>query len=88
MVLVLRDRQDEPQDNGIWVAFEPPHQASLKKTFPALRPISVMGSAKGWLNLPKEHDDFEALALRVCALLADGDSRIGKVTVKVTATPK
>ncbi len=86
MVLVLRDRQDEPHDNGVWVAFEAPHQESLKRTFPALRPISVMGSAKGWLNLPKESAKFEELALKLCALLAEGDTRIGKVTGKVTAT--
>ncbi len=80
MVLVLRDRQDEPGDNGVWVAFEAPHGPALKKEFPALRAITVLGGASGWLNLPKDHGDFEELALKVCALLAKGDTRIGKKT--------
>ena len=80
IVLILRDRLDEPGDNGVWLATTEEHHKSLKKEFPAMRSIGVFGhEVTGWQVLPADADDFEQSALRACDLVLACDPRIGKV---------
>lgn len=80
LMLILRDRADHPDDNGVWVAALKEHHASLKKEFPCLRSIRLFESMDTvWQNIPKEEDDFEELVLKVCGLIVKGDPRIGKI---------
>lgn len=80
IVLILRDRPSAPADNGVWLATTAEHHASLRAQFPHMRSIGVLGAeVTGWQVLPADADDFEEAALRACALVRQGDPRIGKV---------
>jgi len=80
IVLILRDKPDHPSDNGVWLATTVEHHESLRREFPAMRSISVLGKGvTGWQILPADAGDFEELALRACELVSRRDPRIGKV---------
>ncbi|MGO9260422.1 MAG: hypothetical protein ACLQU1_29570 [Bryobacteraceae bacterium] len=80
IVLILRDKRDQTADNGVWLATTGEHHESLRREFPNMRSIQVLGSGvTGWQVLPAESPDFEEAALGACDLILARDSRIGKV---------
>ena len=81
IVLVLREKRDETStDNGVWLATTKEHHASLRREFPNMRSIGVLGKeVTGWQLLPVDAPDFEQSALRACELIIAGDARIGKI---------
>jgi hypothetical protein len=80
IVLILRDRQDSRADNGVWLATTAEHHASLRREFPRMRSIRVLGRrVTHWQVLPADAPDFEEAALRACELIRTRDPRIGKV---------
>lgn len=80
IVLILRDKHGDQPDNGVWLATTREHHASLKREFPAMRSIEVLGKdVTGWQVLPADAPDFEEAALRACELVLARDPRIGKV---------
>lgn len=83
LVLILRQRTDYPDDNGVWLAALHEHHASLKKDFPCMRSVRLLGSPESvWQNIPVEEDDFEELVLKACRFIVKGDARIGKIPKK------
>jgi hypothetical protein len=67
MWLVLSDGTD-PADRG------------LRREFPSLRPIELLGGKIGhWLLIPSDSEEFEAEALHACELMLRHDARIGRV---------
>jgi hypothetical protein len=80
IVLILRDRESYPADNGVWLATSPEHRASLQREFPRMRSIGLFGTKEtSWQILPADAPDFEESARRACALVLARDPRIGKV---------
>ncbi len=80
IVLVLRDRPTASADNGVWLATTEEHHTSLRREFPSLRSIGVLGKGvTGWQVLPADSPDFETGALRACELVLARDPRIGKI---------
>jgi hypothetical protein len=80
IVLLLRDRPDRPADNGVWLATTVEHHESLRREFPNMRSIQLLGKeVTGWQVLPVDTPDFESAALCACELIVAGDPRIGKV---------
>jgi hypothetical protein len=80
IVLILRDKAGATADNGVWLATTEEHHQSLRREFPHMRSIQVLGTnVTGWQVLPVDAPDFEETALRACELVAAGDPRIGKV---------
>jgi hypothetical protein len=80
IVMVLRDKLKDTADNGVWLATTEEHHESLRREFPNMRSIKVLGKAvTGWQVLPADAPDFEEVALRACELILAGDPRIGKV---------
>ena len=80
IVLILRDKAANMVDNGGWRATTEEHHASLRREFPNMRSIQVLGKpVTGWQVLPVDAPDFEAAAMRACELILGGDPRIGKV---------
>ncbi len=80
IVFLLRDKRDGTADNGVWLATTPEHHESLRREFPNMRSIQLLGKeTTGWQVLPADSLDFEEAALRACELILAGDSRIGKV---------
>ncbi|MCO5143723.1 MAG: TfoX/Sxy family protein [Oligoflexia bacterium] len=83
IVLILRDREDHPRDNGIWLATDQTHHTSLRKQIPSLRSIEIFGPGEtAWQNLPSMEEEFEESALFVCSLIHKRDERIGRVPKK------
>ena len=80
IVLILRDKRDGTADNGVWLATSEEHHQSLRREFPNMRSIQVLGKkVTGWQVLPADAQDFEHAAMRACELVLAGDGRIGKV---------
>ncbi len=89
IVFILRDKPDHRADNGVWLATTSEHHESLRREFPRMRSIQVLGSGvTGWQVLPAEEEDFEAAALRACELVLARDPRIGKVPGAKRSTRK
>jgi hypothetical protein len=80
IVLILRDKPAYAEDNGVWLATTKEHHESLRREFPNMRSIQLLGKkVTGWQVLPADAQDFEEAALHVCELVLAGDPRIGKV---------
>ena len=80
IVLILRDKRDGTADNGVWLATTEEHHDNLRREFPNMRSIQVLGKGvTGWQVLPVDAPDFEEAALRACDLILAKDPRIGKV---------
>jgi hypothetical protein len=80
IALILRDKTDKTADNGVWLATTPEHHESLRREFPNMRSIQVLGKkTTGWQVLPVDAPDFEKAALRACERVVAGDLRIGRV---------
>jgi len=80
IVLALRDKPSSREDNGVWLATTREHHESLRRDFPSMRSIKVLGEdVTGWQVLPADAPDFEEAALRACELILAKDPRIGKV---------
>ena len=86
IVLILRKRNTSTKDNGVWLATSKEHHASLKRAFPSMRSIKVLGGKESnWQNLPADADDFEEMAIKACEMILHGDARIGRETRNKTA---
>lgn len=87
LVCMLRDSAKGPRDNGVWVVLaegvDPAGGSEirgLKREFPSLRRIELLGGAIGhWLLIPSDGKDFEGEAGRFCELLLRRDARLGRV---------
>jgi hypothetical protein len=90
IVLVLREKAGPSPDNGVWLATTIDHHESLRRDFPNMRSIEVLGNnVTGWQVLPADAPDFEETAMRVCEMILAQDPRIGKVPkARRTSSPK
>jgi hypothetical protein len=80
IVLILRNKRDITADNGVWLATTKDHHDSLRREFPNMRSIQVLGrGVTGWQVLPADAPEFEEAALRACERILAGDPRIGKL---------
>jgi hypothetical protein len=80
IVLILRDKPKSTADNGVWLATTQEHHLSLRREFPNMRSIQLLGKpVTGWQVIPVDAPDFESAALRACELVLAGDPRIGKL---------
>ena len=80
IVLILRDKPTGAADNGVWLATTEEHHESLRREFPNMRSIQLLGKpVTGWQVLPTDAPDFETAALHACELVLGEDPRIGKV---------
>jgi hypothetical protein len=83
LMLMLRDRDNYPLDNGVWLVLSEsadPADTDLRKMFPSLRRIGLLeGKIGHWLLIPSDGDDFETEALRACELILRHDPRVGRV---------
>ncbi|HEU4535443.1 MAG TPA: hypothetical protein VFS00_15045 [Polyangiaceae bacterium] len=80
IVMILRDKGPADPDSGVWLAYEPAHEASVMAALPRLSPIEVFRhKVAGWKKLAARSPEFEADVGTVCALVLEGDGRIVKV---------
>ncbi|HEY6161764.1 MAG TPA: hypothetical protein VI112_11085 [Bacteroidia bacterium] len=82
IMLILRERPEHREDNGVWVATSHEHHQSLKKEIPNLRTVNLLNNGQretAWRLVPLDADDFESSVSHVCSLILKRDPRIGKV---------
>lgn len=82
IMLILRQRKDHPDTNGVWVATQPEHHKSLKEELPSLCSISTYSDGvrqTEWQVLPATADDFEISVIKVCSMITRSDPRIGRI---------
>ena len=81
IVLMLREKPKQTEDNGVWLATTEEHHESLRREFPHMRSIQLFGkedyrlagSSRRCAGFRVKH------ALRACELIVARDPRIGKV---------
>jgi hypothetical protein len=89
IMLFLRDKRKETASNGVWLATTEEHHVSLRREFPNMRSIQVLGNkVTGWQMLAADAPDFEESALRACELIVARDPRIGKIPQRQAARAK
>ena len=83
IVCMLREHRKSPEDNGVWLVLSEgtaPADRKLRKEFPSLRAIGILGGKIGhWLLLPSDGPNFETEALHACDLLLRRDPRFGRI---------
>jgi len=80
IVFILRNRESNPEDNGVWIATTSEHHESLKKNLNSMRSIEMFGPGPtGWQTLPVDDPNFERDVEIACQLVLNDDSRIGKI---------
>ncbi len=80
IVLILREKPTHTADNGVWLATSHEHHASLRRDFPSMRSIQLLGEKiTSWQVLPSDSPDFEEAATHACELVLARDPRIGKI---------
>lgn len=80
IVLIVREKPTHTADNGVWLATSHEHHASLRRDFPSMRSIQLLGEKiTGWQVIPSDSPDFEQSAMCACELVLAGDPRIGKI---------
>jgi hypothetical protein len=80
IVFILRDKAGASPDNGVWLATTEQHHDSLRRDFPNMRSIQLLGrEVTRWQVLPADAVDFEEAALRAAELVIARDPRIGKI---------
>ena len=80
LMLLFRNRTNQSQFNGVWVATVAEHFESLQKEFP-VSPSWLVGFAKKqWLLIPLTAQGFEEYSVKACELILGGDVRLGRVS--------
>lgn len=82
LMLILRDKPDHTESNGIWISTAEEHHASLKKDFPTATTVAILtspGRETPWRMIHKDDEHFEEYALKLCDLIRKKDPRIGKI---------
>lgn len=83
IVCMLRDSAKATEDNGVWLVlaeFIDPADPGLRKEFPSLRRIALLGDKiNHWLLIPADGPNFETESLHACDLISRHDPRIGRI---------
>jgi len=82
ILMMLRQRNEHPERNGIWLAIDKEFTESLKTEFPSFAVIYGLphkSEISEWLMLDSDAEDFESTAIKLCELIAKGDQRIGHI---------
>ena len=78
-VLLLRDRENNPEFNGVFVATNPEHFDELSKEIHSSQmDFDLDGSQHSWIFISEDLDDFNEKVKLACEMIKAGDKRIGK----------
>jgi hypothetical protein len=79
MILFLREREEQIEFNGVFVATEPEHFAALQKEIHTSQmTFDFDGSKDSWIFISEDLDEFEEKAKKACEMIKSGDKRMGK----------
>jgi hypothetical protein len=79
LLMLLRDREKNPEFNGVFVAVIPEFYEEMQREIHTSRmQFDLDGVDKSWIFISEDLDDFEAKVRIACGLIKEGDPRIGK----------
>lgn len=81
LILLLRNRKNQSQFNGVWLATDEEHFESLQKEFPVSPAWLISFAKKQWLFIPINAEEFEEYSLKACELILRGDARVDRLSI-------
>lgn len=79
LLLLLRDRENQPEFNGVFVATQPEFFDNLQNEIHVSNMIfDIDGVAHTWIFLSEDLADFDEKVKKTCELIKAKDERIGK----------
>lgn len=79
LLLLLRDRENQPEFNGIFVATQPEFFDNLQDEIHVSNMVfDIDGVPHTWIFLSEDLADFEEKVKKTCELIKAEDERIGK----------
>lgn len=79
LLLLLRNRNNQPEFNGIFVATQPQFFDSLQNDIHVSHMLfDIDGVPHTWVFLSEDLPDFDEKVKKACELIKAGDERIGK----------
>jgi len=79
LLLLLRDRENQPEFNGIFVATKPEFFDMLQNEIHISQMnFDIDGATHTWIFLSEDLADFDEKVKKTCDLIKAGDERIGK----------
>lgn len=80
IVLILRKKEKDTENDGIWIATTGDRHAALREHLPSMRSIPLFGPGEtGWQWLPEADIRFEEEAFKACELIRKKSPLIGKI---------
>lgn len=79
LLLLLRDRENQPEFNGIYIATQPEFFDVLQNEIHISQMnVDLDGAPHTWIFLSEDLADFDDKVKKACELIKAGDERIGK----------
>jgi hypothetical protein len=80
ILLLLREKENQPEFNGVFVPTEPRYfdELSTEIHFSNME-FDIDGAPHTWIFIREDLPDFHEVLQRACALIRAGDKRIGKL---------
>jgi hypothetical protein len=79
MILFLREKDEQIEFNGVFVATEPEHFAALQAEIHSSKMVfDFDGTKDSWIFISEDLDDFEQKVKKACEMIKNGDERMGK----------
>lgn len=79
ILMLLRERENQPEFNGVFIATQPEHYDALSKDIHISNmDVDIDGMPHSYLFLSEDLDNFDEKVKKACELIKAGDLRIGK----------
>lgn len=79
LLLLLRDRENQPEFNGVFIATQPQFFDALQMEIHASKmDFDLDGAPHTWIFLSEDLPDFDEKVKKVCEMIKADDLRIGK----------
>ena len=78
IMFALFQKEEHPNDNGIWIATKKQHHQKLKHKFSSIKHIEYL-SIKNWLMLPESSEHFESEVHKLQQLIRDCSELVGNI---------
>jgi len=80
LLMLLRDREQQPEFNGVFVATNAVHYDALQNEIHTSRmEFDLDGDERSWIFISEDIDAFEEKVKKACDMIKAGDERIGKL---------
>ncbi len=79
LVMLLRERDNQPEFNGVFVATQPEHFDTLSNDLHSSNmDFDIDGDEYTWIFISEDLDDFKEKVKKAAEMVKVGDQRIGK----------